>query len=503
MNVSLPNPSAMARVTLTLAMLLFATILHAQPWSISLPNAHGAGPAALPLANGDVLLHSALSSHLLRVDNMGATVWGAALPALGTFAAVAEQPNGDLVAVTYLDDPNGSIAAFPAIVRLSGSGQFLGGIRYAQDSTWALRRAQVVNADNGHYFVLYNGDNAHRIAYFNAADAEQWTHEFTGLGFAMHATWVSGDGLHAFNGPLHFLLTTGGQVAWESYLQPTAGGLDVGAAYWDGTRLVAAIRYVPSPGVALPGVAHLNLLGNVLDAVLFTGLDSTAQENMAIAPMATGSMVVNGDLQGRLHLYTCDAQLANAAAFEAPLTPLWPGIAYGTAANGLAWGATDGDLFTGARVATHMGADGNVGGCLAPVTVVPGTLPTLSSIPNPFPITTTTPTLLPAPVNATPIPYIPVISPLCAPVKVNEQTPLRAEVRMQVFPNPAHDRITLTSNSRMQRVRIVALDGRTVLEQRVAGERAELELTGLAAGAYSLQVVNENGEQVVRSLAVL
>ncbi|MBL8002411.1 MAG: hypothetical protein JNL05_10655 [Flavobacteriales bacterium] len=74
--------------------------------------------------------------------------------------------------------------------------------------------------------------------------------------------------------------------------------------------------------------------------------------------------------------------------------------------------------------------------------------------------------------------------------------------QLQVFPNPAHDRITLTSNSRMQRVRIVALDGRTVLEQRVAGERAMLDVGGLARGPYLLLLTFTDGTAIPHRIAV-
>lgn len=78
----------------------------------------------------------------------------------------------------------------------------------------------------------------------------------------------------------------------------------------------------------------------------------------------------------------------------------------------------------------------------------------------------------------------------------------QGQVQVQVFPNPAHDHITLTSTEAMERVRLVALDGRTVLEQRVGSQRADVPLTGLAPGAYVAIVWNAEGARLSHRIMV-
>ncbi len=459
----------------------------AQPWSLDLPNSHGPGPSALPLANGDVLLYSIREEHLLRVDNSGNVVWGAELTGLGAPAAVAEQPNEDLIAVTYLDDPNGSNVAFPSIVRLSATGQLLSGVRYLEDSTWIADWPQVVNADNGDYYVLYTGHNTHRIAFFNANDAMVWTFDFPNAGFAVHATWVPGDGLHCFNGSLHFRLSTAGQLVWANFMLPATGDWGVQSAYWDGTHLVAGILHILSPGRAIPGVAHLDLLGNVLDAITFGGQDSTTQEEMTIAPTTIGHMLVTVDASGHLNLFTCDAQLGNVMAYEAPVVPSWLGGAVGTAQLGMAWMATEGNFFSGMRSAHHIGADGNPGGCMGSINIVLGTLPVVALFPNPMPVTISIPVLNPSGVAATSGPYSPLITPICFTTDVNEQQGLM----LNVFPNPARDRILITLPEGPDAMAINLVDARGGIVRQwgrtPAGVRT-LQLGTLEAGVYMLRI---------------
>jgi hypothetical protein len=78
------------------------------------------------------------------------------------------------------------------------------------------------------------------------------------------------------------------------------------------------------------------------------------------------------------------------------------------------------------------------------------------------------------------------------------------QVQFQVFPNPARDRITLSaSGTALQHVRIMALDGRTVLQQQLTGERADVDISSLPAGSYLVSLTGADGRVMQQRVLVL
>jgi len=67
-----------------------------------------------------------------------------------------------------------------------------------------------------------------------------------------------------------------------------------------------------------------------------------------------------------------------------------------------------------------------------------------------------------------------------------------------VYPNPTHDVITITNSNAITTVAVTNLLGQTVLTQNVNAETTQVNLSGLAAGTYILQVANANASTTVK-----
>lgn len=85
---------------------------------------------------------------------------------------------------------------------------------------------------------------------------------------------------------------------------------------------------------------------------------------------------------------------------------------------------------------------------------------------------------------------------LCLSTAVEE----RDQDRVQLFPNPASDRIELRMDASLGMGDLTILDGlgRTVLSQRITGERLLLDVSGLASGSYLATFRAEGGVGTVR-----
>ena len=71
---------------------------------------------------------------------------------------------------------------------------------------------------------------------------------------------------------------------------------------------------------------------------------------------------------------------------------------------------------------------------------------------------------------------------------------------LEVFPNPTVDRVTITAPARMESVRVFSSDGRLVRSFTPRAERFEVDLTGLAPGAYHALVATARGAMTVKLL---
>ena len=79
--------------------------------------------------------------------------------------------------------------------------------------------------------------------------------------------------------------------------------------------------------------------------------------------------------------------------------------------------------------------------------------------------------------------------------------PGEVERGVQVVPNPAHGRVAVTATSGLRRVTLYDALGTTVMDRRVKGRTTELDLGGLVAGMYVVEVVTDGGT-VCRRLVV-
>jgi uncharacterized repeat protein (TIGR01451 family) len=77
------------------------------------------------------------------------------------------------------------------------------------------------------------------------------------------------------------------------------------------------------------------------------------------------------------------------------------------------------------------------------------------------------------------------------------------EAGIALFPNPAHERFTVTTTgAALHHIHVLAVDGRMVQHHVVSGHRADVDVQGLAAGTYLVQVTDRAGRVVVQHVAV-
>ncbi|NUO02191.1 MAG: T9SS type A sorting domain-containing protein, partial [Saprospiraceae bacterium] len=82
------------------------------------------------------------------------------------------------------------------------------------------------------------------------------------------------------------------------------------------------------------------------------------------------------------------------------------------------------------------------------------------------------------------------------------QLALKAEI--SVYPNPAQAMVmvAIPDGEIAELVRLIDLQGRIVLEQRVRDQQFELDCTPLPSGVYSVQVIYSDGSQVAKKVQV-
>ena len=72
-----------------------------------------------------------------------------------------------------------------------------------------------------------------------------------------------------------------------------------------------------------------------------------------------------------------------------------------------------------------------------------------------------------------------------------------------LYPNPAHQRFTVsTTGAALHTISVLAVDGRMVQHHVVSGQRADVDVQGLAAGTYLVQVTDRAGRVVTQRLGV-
>jgi DNA-binding beta-propeller fold protein YncE len=74
---------------------------------------------------------------------------------------------------------------------------------------------------------------------------------------------------------------------------------------------------------------------------------------------------------------------------------------------------------------------------------------------------------------------------------------------VSLFPNPAHNRINLTGLSAVDRVEIIALDGRLVKSvQTMNNSECVVEVSGFEAGTYLVKIHTDTGNEYVKKILV-
>ena len=74
-------------------------------------------------------------------------------------------------------------------------------------------------------------------------------------------------------------------------------------------------------------------------------------------------------------------------------------------------------------------------------------------------------------------------------VNVNEF----ANLKFNVYPNPAKDKLHVGSKSVIRQMELVAFDGRRMRQWLIDATEAEVALEGIAKGVYVLQIVTDDG----------
>ena len=64
---------------------------------------------------------------------------------------------------------------------------------------------------------------------------------------------------------------------------------------------------------------------------------------------------------------------------------------------------------------------------------------------------------------------------------------------LKVYPNPANNVITVTNKNAIENIEVANLLGQKVLSQKVNAESTQIDVSGLAAGTYILNVQLQNG----------
>jgi hypothetical protein len=466
----------------------------------------GSGIDATPLANGGTLVFAQEREFLVKLAPDGSVLWERRLSGCGSIDALTEQANGDFVGVCYVDMPGAlSGETYPVIFRMDSEGQMLWGTGYSMDSVWTVWPTQVINADLDEFYVLYMGMNTHRLAKFEANGTMLWTHDFTGTGFGVFGAHIPGGNLHLFNGPLEIVIAPDGTLVWEKYHY--VSGWDYGftdVLYDSGPFnhfFVMATLLQPggSGNPYVPGIALLDTLGNVITSRTWEGLTSSSiwEQAMVISKTTLGFALACTSLDEHGYLLTCDSTLTlgSMTAHQIPFVP-------GSVRNGrhrpnagMLICGTAGDHFTGDRFVFDIPVNGDVSTCFIQTAFVANSLPPEAPIPNPWPTSIMTPTLLPQAATFATIPVTLPSTPFCNSVGMAAMDP----GAIRLHPNPGSGQITLEGSGLVTPLRVSISDpsGRLVRSLKIGTTPSMIQCEGIDPGHYHLRVVDADGRMIV------
>ncbi len=95
----------------------------AQSWGYQFPVSFGIGVNCAPLSDGGVFMYGTTTGNFVKFDTDGSIANSGVFTAIGGLETMTEQPNGDLISVSYTPDPGGQPGiSFPLIARHAPNG---------------------------------------------------------------------------------------------------------------------------------------------------------------------------------------------------------------------------------------------------------------------------------------------------------------------------------------------------------------------------------------------
>jgi len=74
---------------------------------------------------------------------------------------------------------------------------------------------------------------------------------------------------------------------------------------------------------------------------------------------------------------------------------------------------------------------------------------------------------------------------------------------IQIYPNPAHDKVTIASNARLYSVSLIDINGRLILSNnQIVGTQYEMPTESISPGVYMVKVLDEIGTLIVNRLVI-
>jgi hypothetical protein len=81
-------------------------------------------------------------------------------------------------------------------------------------------------------------------------------------------------------------------------------------------------------------------------------------------------------------------------------------------------------------------------------------------------------------------------------------TELMTTLPVRIYPNPAHEQVTITTAAGIESIRVFSYAGMLVSEQTVHANSASVSLSGLSRGIYMIQVMSKDGRSAIQKLVV-
>ena len=104
----------------------------------------------------------------------------------------------------------------------------------------------------------------------------------------------------------------------------------------------------------------------------------------------------------------------------------------------------------------------------------------------------------PTPIEPGYFEYIPESRPTRLAPSSNIQETLASTNKVNVFPNPFTDQITISSEAEFQKIELIQANGQVLNSAIVSGKEFTFETSQLINGIYFLQVTNLEGIEIIK-----